>query len=88
MRSFLHSLDRSDPIQDADYRAGVSSLRLGMSVTDSYNDAVAAMLRLLPSGGSIPEALQREIEAHIERICTGKGPAVGRIFDTNVGRGR
>ena len=88
MRSFLHSLDRADPIQEAGYRAGRSSLMNGMSVTDSYNDAVAAMLRLQPADASIPESLEREIEAHIDRIRRGEGPAVGRIFDGMVGRGR
>lgn len=88
MKSFLYSLDRDDPIQDAGYRAGVGSLRLGMSVTDSYNDAVRAMKRLLPPIAPIPEALKREIEAHEERIRRGEGPAIGRIFDSNLGCGR
>ncbi|MEF2549934.1 hypothetical protein VQ042_00955 [Aurantimonas sp. A2-1-M11] len=88
MKSFLYSLDRSDPIQDAGYRAGRGSLMIGMSVTDAYRDAVAAMERRLPAGAAIPEALEREIAAHQERIRRGEGPAIDRIFDCNVGRGR
>lgn len=88
MKNFLYSLDRSDPVQDAGYRAGVRSLMIGMSVTDSYRDAVAAMLPLLPSGAWIPEPMAAEIEAHAESIRSGAGPAVDRLFDDVVGRGR